>query len=299
MESQESTLARCRVVLVRPHFAGNIGSVARVMRNFGLRDLVLVDPVANPQTMEAVMMACRGADILERSRRARTLAEAVADCGFVLATSGEVGGLYRKGLWGTPEEKLPRLVQALDSGPGAIVFGPEPHGLTVEEIAACHGMISIPADADYPSLNLAQAVAVCLYELRKQWLSRTNLGRREEPPASYSDQERLYIHLKEALTAVRFLWDFRSDGIFHVIRQVISRGLPTQKEVQVWHGLAKQLKFIAKQWGVPHPEQVPQTNLTQPPAILPGAGPSEDAKTDETSQINDNRPEECPPRRKQ
>jgi tRNA/rRNA methyltransferase len=259
----ETTLARCRLVLVRPHYAGNLGSAARVMKNFGLSELVLVEPIANPQTMEAVMMATRGLEILTSARRANTLAEAVGDCNYVLATSGEVGGLTRKGLWGTPEEKMPSLLCALDTGLGAIVFGPEPSGLTVEEIAACHGMIYIPADDEYPSLNLAQAIAICLYELRKQWLNRAGVAQREDPPASYADQERLFEHLKEALYSVRFLWDFRSDGIFHVIRQVITRGMPSHKELQVWHGLAKQLLFMTKQWGVPHPRDVPQTRLTQ------------------------------------
>jgi tRNA/rRNA methyltransferase len=247
------SLDRCRVVLVRPHFAGNVGAAARAMRNFGPRDLVLVDPVASPRDMDAVMMATHGLDILKSARTVPTLAEAVADCGFVLATSGEVGGLARKGFWGTPEEKMPALLDALDRGPAAIVFGPEPSGLTVGEIAACHGMVFVPADPEYPSLNLAQSVAVCLYELRKQWLKRQPNPEAMEPPASYEDQERLFAHLKESLTAVRFLWDFRSDGVFHVLRHVIVRAMPTRKEVRLLHGLAKQLLYVAQRWGVTHP----------------------------------------------
>ena len=247
------SLDRCRVVLVRPHYAGNLGAVARVMRNFGLRDLVLVDPVANPQHRDAVMMAVHGLDVLTAARTVPTLADAVADCAFVLATSGEVGGLARKGFWGTPEEKVPALLDALDRGPAAVVFGPEPSGLTVDEIAACHGMMFVPADEAYPSLNLAQTVAVCLYELRRQWLRHQPGQVTTDPPASYEDQERMFAHLKEALTAVRFLWDFRSEGIFHVVRHVIVRSMPTRKEVNLLHGLAKQLLYVAKRWGVTHP----------------------------------------------
>jgi tRNA/rRNA methyltransferase len=249
----DHTLDRCRVVLVRPHYAGNLGAVARVMRNFGLRHLVLVDPVASPQHRDAAMMAVHGLDVLTSARTVPTLTDAVADCALVLATSGEVGGLARKGFWGTPEEKVPALLAALDRGPAAVVFGPEPSGLTVDEIAACHGMMFVPADPEYPSLNLAQTAAVCLYELRRQWL-RHQPGRDEmDPPASYEDQERMFAHLKEALTAVRFLWDFRSEGIFHVVRQVIVRAMPTRKEVNLLHGLAKQLLYVAKRWGVTHP----------------------------------------------
>ena len=255
----DPTLARCRVVLVRPHYAGNIGAAARIMRNFGLRELVLVEPVASPESMDAVMMAVHGLDVLKSARRVPTLAAAVADCGFVLATSGEVGGLARKGFWGTPEEKVPAVLDALDRGPAAVVFGPEPSGLTVDEIAACHGMMFIPADEAYPSLNLAQSVAVCLYELRRQWLKREKPADGLEPAAPYEEQEKLFEHLREALVAVRYLWDFRADGIFHVLRHVITRAMPTRKEVKLLHGLAKQLLFVANRWGVPHPKEHPHT----------------------------------------
>ena len=248
-------LSNCRVVLVRPQFAGNLGAAARILRNFGLRQLVLVDPTADRWAMDAVMMAMGGRDLLQNAVECATLSEAVADCHFVLATSGETGGLTRKGFWGTPEEKIPALLDALDRGPAAIVFGPEPSGLTVAEIAACHGSIFIPTEADCPSLNLAQAVAVCLYELRRQFLARSPRPvHGVDPPAPYPETEELYRHLYEALVAVRFLWDFRADGIFHVIRGILARALLTRKEVKLLHGLAKQLLFVAREYGVPHPE---------------------------------------------
>lgn len=249
-----SDLAQCRVVLVRTHYAGNLGSAARVLRNFGLRQLVLVDPIADKWAMDAVMMAMGGRDVLEAATIVPTLAEAVADCTCVLATSGETGGLTRKGFWGTPEEQIPELLNALDRGPVALVFGPEPSGLTVPEIALCHGSIFVPTDAGCPSLNLAQAVAVCTYELRRQWLKRAPTPVEGlEPPADFAETEHLYEHLREALTDVRFLWDFRSGGIFHVIRHVLTRARMTSKEVKLFHGLAKQLKFIAREYGIPHP----------------------------------------------
>ena len=253
------SLARCRVVLVRPHYAGNLGSVARVMANFGLSELVLVNPVANRQTIEAVMMATHGLTILNGAREVGSLAEAVADCGLVLSTSGEVGGLARKGYWGTPAEQLPRLLDTLPQAPCAVVFGPEPHGLTLDEITACHGMMFIPTAAGHESLNLAQAVAVVLYELHKLSLTHEGKGQPPEPPASFEAQERMFAHLKESLAAQRFLWDFRSDGIFHVLRTVIARGQPTMKELKVFHGLAQQLLYIAETYHVPHPRDVPKT----------------------------------------
>ena len=251
-------LGRCRVVLVRPQYAGNLGSVARLMANFGLTDLVLVDPTANRQSLDAVMMATRGLDILNNARIVNTIPEALADCAMAITTSGETGGLKRKGFWGTPAEQLSNVLNALDRGIAALVFGPEPHGLTLDEIALGQSMMYIPACAEYPSLNLSQAVGVVLYELRKQALDREPQRVPDEPPATLAEQELMFAKLKESLTAVRFLWDFRADGIFHVIRTVIARGLPSKKECQVFHGLAKQLDYIAREYGVPHPRDVPK-----------------------------------------
>jgi tRNA/rRNA methyltransferase len=258
-------LQRCRVVLVRTHYAGNMGSVARVMKNFGLSDLVLVDPIADRSKLEATMMATRGLSILTNARIVPTLAEAVADCAWVVATSGEIGGLRRQGFWAPPEEQMPALLDTLTTSHAALVFGPEPSGLFIEEISSCSAMIYIPAEEEYASLNLAQSVAVCLYELRKQWLKRAATPPpTDDPPASKEALERMFEQLKESLTAQRFLWDFRSDGIFHIIRQVIARGRPTMKELAVFHGLAKQLLHIARFWGVIHPSE------GRPPRDPPG-----------------------------
>ena len=250
-------LSRIRVVLVRPQYAGNLGSVARVMKNFGLADLVLVAPVADRTTLEATMMAVHALDVLRAARVVPTVADAVADCGYVVATSGEVGGLVRRGFWGTPEEQTPAVLAALESTPVAVVFGPEPSGLTAAEVGACHGMMFIPADPVYPSLNLAQAVAVVAYELRRQWLKLAPAAAADpgsaDAPAMYHEQEILFARLKRGLVAVRFLWDHRADGLFHVIRHVIARGRPTVKELKVLHGLAGQLLHVARVYGVVHP----------------------------------------------
>lgn len=264
-------LRRCRVVLVRPHFDGNLGAVARVMTNFGLTDLVLVAPLADRFSPEAQMMATRGKDILAAARIVATFAEAVDDCAWVVATSGEVRGLMRQGFWATPEEQLPALLDALATAPdatAALVFGPEPSGLTVAEVTACQAMVFIPTADDSTSLNLAQAVAVCLYELRKLWArSQPPAAPANEPPASYGDLDRVFAKLKDGLVAVRFLWDERTDSVFHVLRQLLTRGRPTRPDVQMLHGLARQLSHVAKFWGVTHPAD------GRPPKDPPGTLP--------------------------
>ena len=265
----DTRLTRCRVVLVRPHFAGNLGSVARAMSNFGLTDLTLVAPIADRASPDALMMATRGKEILAGARVVATLAEAVEDCAWVVATSGEVRGTLRHGFWGTPDAQLPGLLDALGTSPAAtaaVVFGPEPSGLTVAEVTACQAMIFIPTADESTSLNLAQAVAVCLYELRKLWGQTQPPVLVAEPPASYGDVERMLARLRESLVAVRYLWDDRADGIFNVLRQVIVRARPTRPDVQVLHGVARQLAYVAKIWGVTHPADGRAPEAPPPPA---------------------------------
>src|SRR5688572_22724072 len=99
-----SSIHNCRVVLVRTHYAGNIGAVARAMKNYGLRDLVLVDPVADVAAHQARMLATNGVDVLDAARVVPDVAAAVADCGVVLATAGETAGTRRETVRGTPAE---------------------------------------------------------------------------------------------------------------------------------------------------------------------------------------------------
>ena len=116
-------LSRCRVVLVRPHFPGNLGSVARIMRNFGLSDLVLVAPYTFPTNPEARRLATHGTGVLDAARIVPDLGEAVADCVFTLATSALTAGVVRRGMIGTPAEQMPRLLEAAGSGPDRVARG--------------------------------------------------------------------------------------------------------------------------------------------------------------------------------
>src|SRR5215472_12885778 len=115
----------CRVVLVRPRIAANIGAAARVMRNMGLSDLVLVSPEADPADERARLLATQGEDVLERCRIVAEMGEAVADCVLVAATSARVGGMIRRQFVGPPDEIAPRLIETMQTGPVALVFGPE------------------------------------------------------------------------------------------------------------------------------------------------------------------------------
>ncbi|MDB5309907.1 MAG: methyltransferase [Gemmataceae bacterium] len=242
-------LTRCRIVLVRTHYPGNLGATARVMRNFGLTDLVLVDPVTSVNELEARRMATHGLPVLDAARVVPDLGTAVADCVFTLATSGLAAGVVRQTFVGTPEEKLPELVKAAASGPVAVVFGPEPHGLSNAEITRCHGLVHIPVDPTAPALNLAQAVAICCYELYRL----APAGGGPSPPeaayelAPFADQERMFDHLRQALEAVGYLYGTKADPLMHAVRHLLGRAMPTPQEVKLLHGLARQLLWMSRQ----------------------------------------------------
>jgi tRNA/rRNA methyltransferase len=216
------------------------------MRNFGLQDLCLVAPVADHRCKDARRLSTHGQAILDSARVVPTLDVALADCLVVLATSAHVEGLYRSQSHGQPDEMMPRLTRKLHDGPCALVFGPEPSGLSNAEVARCHGVIQIPADALYPSLNLAQSAAICLYELRRQWLH--DQGRATHDPqkvAPYEDQERMFERLREALEAVHFLYGAKAEPLMHAVRQLIARANPSPNEVRILFGLARQLLWVA------------------------------------------------------
>src|SRR5690348_7113768 len=150
-------MRNCRVVLVRPETDANLGAVARVMRNLGLSELVLVAPQADPQDRRARLLATHSEEILDRCHIVPELGEAVSDCVFVAGTSALTGGLFRRQSVGPPEEVLPRLVAHLPASPTALVFGPESRGLSNAEVTRCHYLIHIPTDPAHRALNLAQA----------------------------------------------------------------------------------------------------------------------------------------------
>jgi tRNA/rRNA methyltransferase len=245
-----SNAINCRVVLVRPEVAGNLGAAARVMRNMGLSELVLVAPVADPAHREARQRSTHGEEILDRCRIVTELGEAVADCVLVAGTSARTGGLFRRQSVGTPDEIVPRLVEAMAFGPVALVFGPEPTGLTNDEVTRCHYLIHIPTDPTYPALNLGQAVAICLYELRRALLKQANPGASPTAIAPFADQERMFESLRDALEAIHFLYGDKADSLMHAVRHLIGRAGPTPMEVEMLLGLARQLRWVADNRGM-------------------------------------------------
>ncbi len=193
-------LTNLRIVMVRPRGSGNIGSVARAMKNTGVNDLAIVG-TARTQSFWARAMAVHGRDILAGAKCYPTIREAIADCTLVVGTTCRPG-LYRSHSQ-TPREVTPAMIEAATKGKVALIFGPEDHGLSNKDLEHCQLLITIPANPDYQSLNVAQAVVICLYELYVATLTPGEATGIER--ARGEDIERLFDIMRQSLLKIGFL----------------------------------------------------------------------------------------------
>jgi TrmH family RNA methyltransferase len=233
-----------RLVLLRPRNADNLGSIARVMKNFGLTDWVVVSP--NPKLLEVPGMhrlAVKSGDLLESVRRVDTLAEAIADCSWVVGTTMRlVEGKRRM----TPRE-LAAEAGDRDDERWAIVFGDERNGLSHDDVRQCHGLSFIPSSDEQPSLNLAQAVGVYAYELAMSQRAATSA-----PRPAYADDAMFRVlraTVEDTLSGAGFLKHDDRHAVDDLVA-TLQRSRLTKKEAGLW--LAA-LKVIGKKFAASAP----------------------------------------------
>ncbi|HKA31698.1 MAG TPA: RNA methyltransferase [Candidatus Binatia bacterium] len=231
-----------RVVLVRPKGSGNIGSVARAMKNFGARDLAVVGG-GRTESFLARSMAAHAREVLKSARRFATLRDAVADCGLVVGTTCR-GGLYREHSL-PPREMAPAIAAAARNAKCALVFGPEDHGLSNEDLKHCQRLITIPTDPEYPSLNLAQAATVCLYEIFLASLGADAGEDIERAPAE--DVERLFDKMKTSLLEIGYLDPQNPEHILLAFRRIFGRSGLEEKDVRILIGLFRQIDWYSRE----------------------------------------------------
>jgi len=226
-------------VLVRPKSSGNVGAVARAMKNLGLGDLRLVGP-RRGRDSTAVVRSVHAADVLARAKRHASLADAIADCAWVVGTTCRPGSYRRRML--SPREAAAEILAVCASNRAALVFGPEDHGLSNEDLKRCHELVTIPTHSSYPSLNLAHAVGICCYEL---FLAR-HTARAPSPALATSDRlEQLYGRLGSALLRIGFLHGANPEHIMFTLRRIFGRAHLDAREVAIWTGIARQIEWFA------------------------------------------------------
>jgi len=232
------SLDNIRVVLVHTTHSGNIGGVARAMKNMGLRNLTLVKPLEYPAP-EAEWRAASAIDVLEQASVVETVAEAIADAQFVVGTSAR----ERRIPWPVQDARqcASRLVDNAHAGEQvAILFGREDRGLLNEELELCNLHCHIPTHEDYPSLNLAMAVQLVAYEIRMKALGDTIPAEEDAqwdaPFATAKDMQHFYTHLEETLIQIGFLDPSAPRQLMRRLKRLYNRVRLDEMELNILRG---------------------------------------------------------------
>ncbi len=254
-------LSRIRIALVATSHPGNIGATARAMKNMGLKSLYLVRPKDYPSGV-ALGRAASALDILDNAKVVDSLDEAIADCGLVIGTSARSRSIP----WPMvdPEECGEKLVAASSNNEVALVFGREDRGLSNEELQLCHHHVQIPANEEYPSLNVAAAVMVLCYEIRKavlkaNALEKTQSSEREptiseiignsmdeiwdQPMATVKDMEGYLEHLEKVLVRLDFHDPDNPRQLMPRLRRLFTRIRPDTMEINILRGILTSTEY--------------------------------------------------------
>ncbi len=226
------------VVLDHPQDLVNIAHVVRGLKNFGLRDLRLVNP-REYESYRVEGIAHQTQDILSRVRVYSTLEEAIAECVHVVGFTAR-GRTAKRNLQ-RPREAAVEIASLADGGPVALLFGREDKGLSNDALDRCHRVVTIPSDPGYPSLNLADAVIIMLYELalvRGAEERPFKEPRRSSEPAPADELERLFADVATALQAIEFFKTRNADGVMRTIREIAHRTPLDLREVKLLRAMA-------------------------------------------------------------
>lgn len=235
-----SLAQQIRIVLVHTTHPGNIGAVARAMKNMGLSELYLVSPKEFPSE-RAEWRAANAQDVLTGARVVSTIDEALQGCGLVVGTSAR----DRRIPWPlfNPRECGQRAVAEAATHPVAILFGREDRGLTNEELQKCHYHVHIPANEAYSSLNMAMAVQVICYEIRMAALASADQlqaspdSHWDMPPAKAEEMELFFQHLEQLMVEVGFHEPENPRQTLTRLRRMFNRIRMDRMELNILRGM--------------------------------------------------------------
>lgn len=231
-------LSHIKIVLVETTHPGNIGAVARAMKNMAMANLCLVAPKTFPSA-DATSRASGADDVLAKATVYATLPEAIADCQLVIGASARCRTISWPEM--TPRQCAEQVVHK-PSQKVAIIFGRENSGLKNHELDLCHYLLRIPCNSEYSSLNIAAAVQVVCYELFvmagvEQPILVGDKG--DVPNASAEQMESFYAHLHQTLIDIGFMHPDKSKSIMRRLRRVYNRIQLDTKEVDILRGILR------------------------------------------------------------
>mgnify|MGYP001417401963 CR=1 FL=1 len=234
-----------KIILVEPIGPINIGSVARVCANFGVKELRLVAPQCDPNEISARKMALKGIKLLENALFFSTLLDAIQDCDRIIATCGRIDhGVIP--LYST-KNALKWLVEGSLKEKVAIVFGREDRGLTNEELLLAQKVVSISTSPDYPSLNLSHAVAIVLYELTNiDYNKETKINNKlkNHKRASQKELNNYLQQSREFLLKIGFLYKHTANSRMSKIKGLLQRADIRSDELSLIRGILRQAQWF-------------------------------------------------------
>lgn len=235
-------LSQVRIILVETAGALNLGSVARVMKNMGLSQLVLVNPQCDRYSEEAQHMAVHAKNILDNAQIVKDLPTALAGCSRAIATTSEPRSLTT-----SLEPLRPTLPWLLATPqPAALIFGREDSGLSNTELNYAQRFVAIPSHRDYPSLNLAQAVAICCYELHQLTPAEKNAPEKAEL-VSLDALEMYYQQLEAVLLKIGYLYPHTAPAKMAKFRHLFNRADLAPAELSMMRGVLSQVEWAVQQ----------------------------------------------------
>ncbi|MGC8906708.1 MAG: RNA methyltransferase [Desulfomonilaceae bacterium] len=237
-------MSHIHVVLVHTTHAGNIGAVARVMKNMGLSNLTLVSSTECGPETEAFATASGAYDIVMKARRVETLRAALEGMVMVVGASARLG--KKRVTARTPEELVPMFMEKARLGEVACVFGRESRGLTNEEMKLCTDHLIIPTDQSFASLNLAHAAAIFAYEVFKVACRPFGYQLRHFRPASVESREQMYEHIESVLLAAGFLDASDPLRMMREIRRIFNSARLDERDVAIVRGMFRKMGNLFK-----------------------------------------------------
>ncbi len=242
LEAVKEQLAKVSVVLVRPKYGENVGAAARVAHNMGISRLVVVRRELPEQAAMEKMATHHAKELIDNLTLAPSLAEAVADCSWVVGTTARQG--RRRYFLENPGHMVDQLLPKLAHNRVALVFGPEDSGLSNDEIELCNATVTIPT-ADFSSLNLAQTVGVICYELFSVMMDRKEPPKAVPPLASSRVLAAMHDELEETLRAIGYLKEADLGHWRHNLSHFFNRIGLRYREVKFIRAICQQVQWLA------------------------------------------------------
>ncbi len=253
------------IILVQPQGPVNVGSVCRIMMNFGFSDLRLVTPCRDFKKIpDARKMAIGAVCLLEQAPYHKDLESALKGCNTAFGTTRRIGK-YRKNLM-TPEQAGNKIAELGDHHRCALVLGREDNGLKSEDLELCQHFVTIPTDKAFASMNLSHALCIFAYEIYKainKKEAHLNSEKKEHTssdiinsateiqqnniPADISEIEQMYAHMKKTLSDIDFLDPQNPDHLLRTLRRIFGRAGLSSRDVRIIRGLMSRVDWIRAQ----------------------------------------------------